>query len=141
MKRLKIMIRVFRETGADTLIGIYLGFFLLCELIFWIVEPGISTYWDALWYCFTVASTVGFGDIVVATRVSRILSMVLSLYSAVTLAIFTGVFVNYFNQLVQLRQKDSLAALADKTDRLPDMSRDELKKLSAQIKQRIAHKP
>ena len=135
------MIRVFRETGADTLIGIYLGFFLLCALIFWIVEPGISTYWDALWYCFTVASTVGFGDIVVATRVSRILSMVLSLYSAVTLAIFTGVFVNYFNQLVQLRQKDSLAALADKTDRLPDMSRDELKKLSAQIKQRIAHKP
>ena len=51
------MIRVFRETGADTLIGIYLGFFLLCALIFWIVEPGISTYWDALWYCFTVAST------------------------------------------------------------------------------------
>ena len=135
------MIRVFRETGADTLIGIYLGFFLLCALIFLLVEPGISTYWDALWYCFTVASTVGFGDIVVATRVSRILSMVLSLYSAVTLAIFTGVFVNYFNQLVQLRQKDSLAALADKTDRLPDMSRDELKKLSAQIKQRIAHKP
>ena len=134
------MIRVFRETGADTLIGIYLGFVLLCALIFRVVEPGIDAYWDALWYCFTVASTVGFGDIVVTSRVSRALSVVLSLYSAVTLAIFTGVFVNYFNQLVQLRQKDSLATLADKLDRLPDMPRDELRKLSEQIRGKIAHK-
>ena len=84
---------------------------------------------------------MGFGDIVVTARVSRILSMVLSLYSAVTLAIFTGVFVNYFNQLVQLRQRDSLATLADKLDCLPDMSREDLRKLSAQIKRKIAHKP
>lgn len=134
------MTRVFRETGADTLIGAYLGFVLVCALIFWIVEPGVSTYWDALWYCFTVASTVGFGDIVVSLRVSRILSVVLSLYSAVTLAIFTGVFVNYFNQLVELRQKDSLATLEDKLDKLPEMSRDDLKRLSEQIRKKIAHK-
>ena len=44
MKRLKIMIRVFRETGADTLIGIYLGFVVLCALIFRTVEPSISSY-------------------------------------------------------------------------------------------------
>ena len=134
------MIQVFRETGADTLIGIYLGFFLLCALFFLVVEPGITSYWDALWYCFTVASTVGFGDIVVAGRVSRILSVVLSLYSAVTLAIFTGVFVSYFNQLVQLRQKDSLAMLADKLDNLPEMSQDDLRRLSQQIRKKISGK-
>ena len=135
------MVRIFRETGADALIGAYLGFVMLCALIIWIADPGVSTYPDALWYCFTVASTIGFGDILVSARISRILSVVLSLYSAVTLAIFTGVFVNYFNQLVELRQKDSLATLEDKLDKLPEMSRDDLNRLSEQIRKKIARKP
>ena len=137
MKKLKTMMMVLRETGADALIGSYLGFTLLCALVIWIREPEIATYWDALWYCFTVASTIGFGDIVVHARISRILSVALSIYSAATLAIFTSVLVNYFQQLVQLRQKDSLATLADKLDRLPDMSREDLKRLSEQIRQKI----
>ncbi len=137
MKRLKTMIMVLRETGAGRLIGAYIAFLLLCALLIWIAEPEITTYRDALWYCFTVASTIGFGDVVVHMRLSRILSVVLSFYSAVTLAIITSVLVSYFNQLMQLRQKGSLAALADKLDRLPDMSKEELKRLSEQIKKKF----
>ena len=137
MKRLKTMIMVLRETGADRLIGAYMAFLLICALLIWIAEPGINTYGDALWYCFTVASTIGFGDVVVHMRLSRILSVALSFYSAVTLAIVTGVFVSYFNQLLRLREKDSLTTLADKLDRLPDLSREELKRLSEQIKKKF----
>jgi hypothetical protein len=134
MKRLKTMIMVLRETGANGLIGAYMAFLLICALLIWIAEPGITTYGNAPWYCFTVASTIGFGDVVVQMRLSRILSVVLSFYSAVTLAIVTGVLASYFNRLIQLRDKDSLATLSDKLDRLPDMSREELKRLSEQIK-------
>lgn len=134
MKRLKTMIMVLRETGANRLIGAYMAFLLICALLIWIAEPGITTYGNALWYCFTVASTIGFGDVVVHMRLSRILSVVLSFYSAVTLAIVTGVLASYFNRLIQLRDRDSLATLSDKLDRLPDMSREELKRLSEQIK-------
>ena len=137
MKRLKTLAMVLRETGAYRLIGAYMTFLLLCALLIWIVEPEITTYRDALWYCFTVASTVGFGDIVVHMRLSRILSVVLSFYSAVTLAIITSVLVSYFNQLMRLREKDSLATIADKLDRLPDMSKEELKRLSEQIKKKF----
>lgn len=28
------------------------------------IEPEIHNYFDALWYCFSVISTIGFGDIV-----------------------------------------------------------------------------
>jgi hypothetical protein len=131
------MIMVLRETGACRLIGAYMAFLLLCALLIWIVEPEITTYGNALWYCFTVASTIGFGDVVVHMRLSRILSVVLSFYSAVTLAIVTGVLASYFNRLIQLRDKDSLATLADKLNRLPDMSREELKRLSEQIKRKF----
>ena len=139
MKRFKTLVMVLRQTGADALIGTYLGFALVCALIIWRCEPEITTYLDALWYCFTVASTVGFGDIVVHARISRVLSVVLSLYSAVTLAIVTSVFVNYFHQIVQLRQRDSLASLADRLDRLPEMSQEELKKLSEQVRMKLRH--
>ena len=75
----------------------------------------------------------------VHARLSRVLSVVLSLYSAVTLAIVTSVFVNYFHQIVQQRQRDSLASLADRLDRLPEMSREELKKLSEQVRMKLRH--
>ena len=139
MERFKTLVMVLRSTGADVLIGAYLVFLLACALVVWFSEPEIITYRDALLYCFTVASTLGFGDIVVHARISRVLSVVLSLYSAVTLAIVTSVFVNYFHQIVQQRQRDSLASLADRLDRLPEMSREELKKLSEQVRMKLRH--
>ena len=51
----------------------------------------------------------------------------------------TGVIVNYYMQLVELRQQESLAVIMDKLERLPELSRQELKQLSDQI--RNAKKP
>ena len=131
------MIRIINRTGLTKVLIAYIITLFAGALLITIFEPGIKNYGDALWYCFTVASTIGFGDVVVHMRLSRILSVVLSFYSAVTLAIVTGVLASYFNQLVQLRDKDSLATLADKLNRLPDMSREELKRLSEQIKRKF----
>ena len=134
MKKLKTLGRVLRNTGANKIIVGFIGFLLVCALVIWICEPDIHTYREALWYCFTVVSTIGFGDVVVRTAISRILSVVLSLYAVITLAIFTGVIVNYFTQLVELRQKETLAAVLDKLERLPELSKEELIQLSDQIK-------
>ena len=117
----------------------FVAFMLLTALVIWVCEPEIKTYQEALWYCFTVVSTIGFGDVVVHTSISRSLSVVLSLYAVVTLAIFTGVIVNYYTQLVELRQQESLAVIMDKLERLPELSRQELEQLSDQI--RNAKKP
>ena len=115
----------------------FVAFMLLTALVIWVCEPEINTYREALWYCFTVVSTIGFGDVVVHTAVSRSLSVVLSLYAVVTLAIFTGVIVNYYMQLVELRQQESFAAIMDKLERLPELSRQELEQLSDQIRKRL----
>ena len=42
------------------------------------IEPEIHNYFDALWYCFSVISTIGFGDIVVISIVAKILTILLS---------------------------------------------------------------
>ena len=87
-----------------------------------------------------MVSTIGFGDVVVHTLLSRALSVLLSVYAVVTVAIFTGVIVNAFNRVVELRQQESITAIVDKLDRLPEMSKEELTQLSLQIKKRLGKK-
>ena len=136
MKKLKLIGFILHETGADKIITGFLGFMLICTTVIWLVEPEITRWNEALWYCFTVVSTIGFGDVVVHTFVSRVLSIVLSIYAVVTLAIFTGVIVNFYNQIVERRQSESLASLMDRVDDLPKLSREELTRLARQIQQR-----
>lgn len=78
---------------------------LLCLLIvfgggigYWILEPGVHSLTDGLWLAFTTAATVGYGDIVPTSHVSRVFSAlvvlvglgVLSLVTASVSAIFVG---------------------------------------------------
>ena len=138
-KKTRLLWQIIRETGADAILWSFLLLLLLSALLIWRVEDGMRTYEEAIWYCFTVASTIGFGDIVVHTPVSRIVSIVLSFYSVFVLAILTAVVVNYFNETIELRKKDSMTAMVDKLEHLHELSRDELKELSARIRERINH--
>ena len=46
----------------------------------------------------------------------------------------TGVVVNFFNQLVALRQKRTLAALLDKLERLPELPPEELEQIAQKVR-------
>ena len=136
MKRLRLIGSILKNTGADKMMLSFISYMVLCALLIWLLESGNITFLDAIWFCFTVVSTIGFGDVVVHNTLSRVLSMTLSLYAVIALAIFTAVIVNYFTQLMELRQKNSLAAVIDKLERLPELSKEELEQLSEQIKRK-----
>ena len=133
MRKLKILGRIMKETRADRILSGFVIFYVGCAVIIWLWEPGIKSLGDALWYCYAVITTIGFGDIIVTTHIARIISVVLSIYAVLVIAIVTGVIVNYFTQIVQLRQKETLASVLDKLERLPEMSERELEELSKQI--------
>ena len=136
MRKIRLIRRILKHTGADKIVFGFVGFMLLTALVIWACEPEIHTYREALWYCFTVVSTIGFGDVVVRTPISRGLSVALSIYAIVTLAIFTGVIVNYYTQLVELRQQESLAYIMEKLEHLEELPKQELEELSNQIRHR-----
>lgn len=140
MKQLRLLIRVLKETHTFKIILIFMAFFFVCAFIFWFMEPAITTFTDALWYCYAVVTTVGFGDIVVHTHLARILSVILSVYAVVIIAIFTGVVVNFFMKMIQLKEKETMTAFLDKLEHLPEMSKEELKELSEQVKKYHAKK-
>ena len=134
MKRMKILRRVLRETGANKIWSGFLLLFFASAFIIWLLEPGMKTYGNALWYCYTVVTTIGFGDIVAQHPLSRILSVCLSISAAVAFALITGVIVNFYTQVTQLRHKDTLAALIDKLERLPELPPEELEEISCKVR-------
>lgn len=134
MKKLKILAAVLRKTKADKIILGFVLFLFLCAFIIMLVEPDINKYGDALWYCYAVFSTIGFGDIVATAFVTKVLSVLITVYALFAVAVVTGVVVSFYNGCVEQQYKDSKAAFIDKLQRLPELSREELEEISRKAK-------
>ena len=134
MKDLRVIRRILKDTKADRIWVAFVLFVLVSGLIVWLAEPDIATYGDALWYCYAVITTVGFGDVVAVTAVVRVISVLLSAFAVLVIAIITGVIVNYYNQIVSLRQKETFVAFMDRLEHLTELSTEELAEMSEQVK-------
>jgi len=69
----------------------------LCHLIlglgglgFWLVEPDVHSFSDGLWLAFTTAATVGYGDLVPTTMLSRGFAVVVVLLGLAVLSLVTA---------------------------------------------------
>ena len=134
MKKLRILKSILKRTHTTGILASYLLFVFIDALVIYLADPSITSYGDALWYCYAVISTAGFGDLVVTTIVGRLCSVLLTVYSIIVIALVTGVIVNYYNQLIQVKQKETLSSFMDRIQRLPELSRDELAEMSANAK-------
>ena len=105
MKRLKILVEILKKTGAWKILMSFIGFVFLDAFLIFLIDPAVGTYGDALWYCYAVISTAGFGDVVVTKPLTKFLSVVLTAYALLVIAIVTGVVVNYYTELIH-RNKD-----------------------------------
>ena len=134
MKRLKLLWRVIRSTHSDYLIYTLVVLIFAFAGILTAIEPGIRTYGDAVWYCFSVVTTIGFGDMAATTFVGRVLSIVLGVFGILVVGLVVGVVVAYYNELIRARHSESLELFAEKLERLPELSREELAEMSVQVK-------
>ena len=134
MKQIKLLKAVLKRTYADRLILGFVVFFLTDALIILLVEPGVTNYWDAIWYSYAVFSTAGFGDLVAVTVLGRILSILLTIYTILIVAIVTGVVVAFYNDTVSMKYKASKAEILDKLEHLEDLSKEELADISERIR-------
>lgn len=104
--RLSVLQKIIRKTyTAEILFGLLL-LIVSFSFVFVTLEPGFNTYVDAVWYCFSVVTTIGFGDFTVASLVSRALTVILGVYGIVVVAVITSVVVNFYNEVKDSDQKD-----------------------------------
>lgn len=132
-KGLRLLLRTMKNTHAHQIVLGFVGFLLVSALVFWMVEPEFTTYSDGLWYCYAVFTTVGFGDIVASTLIGKALSIFISIYAILVIAIVTGTVVSLYSQLVEIKQKESIGEFIDKLERLPELSKEELEEISKQV--------
>lgn len=110
--------RRHRLVRQGLLYSLALGFLILGlgGVGFWLIDPNVPTLSDGLWLAFTTAATVGYGDLVPTTHLSRLFSVlvvllglaVLSLVTASLAAIFVEEEVEIEDRAIE---KDLLAEL------------------------------
>ncbi len=127
------MWRILKYTHTDRVLVVYILFTLLAALLVLITEPTITNYLDALWYCYAVTFTVGFGDYTATLLFPRLISLVVSVYSTLVIAILTGVIVKFINEQIDRQNNATLTAFLEKLERLPEMSKEELKEMSDKV--------
>lgn len=134
MRNSKILWRVLKRTRADKILYGYLILLFGISLAIWFIEPEINTIFDSLWYCFSVLTTIGFGDFIAVTFIGRILSVVLSIYSILIIAIIPGVITSFYLESIKIRSKESMEKFLYDLERLPELSKEELNDLSEKAK-------
>ena len=114
--RLDLLRDIVRRTYAAEII---FGLILLILSFSWVLlytDPGFEHYPDALWYCFAVVTTIGFGDITAVTVIGRALSVVLGIYGIIVVALITSIIVNFYGEMKKAVPEDEETAPEDETE-------------------------
>ena len=71
-------------------------------------EPAMKNLGDAMWYCFAIVTTIGFGDITAVTVKGRVLSVILGMYGIIVVSLITSIIVNFYGEMKRENtQKDN----------------------------------
>lgn len=71
-------------------LGLALVILLFGGVGFWLIDPRIQNLSDGLWLAFTTAATVGYGDLIPHTPLSRIFSVFVVLLGLAVLSLVTA---------------------------------------------------
>lgn len=130
----RLFLKAFKSVGADKVMIVYIIWFFVAAIPIWLIEPGINSYGDSLWFCFASATSIGYGDLIATTVVGRIIAVILTIYSIAVIAIFTAVVVGFFNDMAKVRANESVQKFTDDLEHLPELSKEELENLSERVK-------
>ncbi len=117
-----------------------LGFvaaFFLGALIILQTEAGISTYGDALWYTFVACTTIGFGDITAVTHAGRLVTVFITIYEILLVAMISGVVVTHYLEVVHTQEKQTATLFLDKAKRLTELSIEELDEIEEKVRKMV----
>lgn len=96
--KFKVLFKIIVNTFAlEVLFGL-LATIVASSLVLLTIEESFTTFGDALWYCFAVVTTIGFGDMVAKTLIGRIISVILGMYGIIAVAVITSIIVNFYNE-------------------------------------------
>ena len=134
MKKLRILWTVIKRVKFDKALFAFILWFFIAAFIILLAEPSVNTYRDALWYTFVSCTSIGFGDITAVTFIGRLVTILITIYEIVLVAMFSGLVVSYYLEVVHRREKMTATVFLDKMEHLSELSREELVEIEEKIK-------
>ena len=111
--RIDILKDIIRETYALEIITGLLIAIVAFSFVLRYYEDSIHTFWDGLWYCFAVVTTIGFGDITATSAIGRGLSIILGVYGIIVVSLITSIIVNFYGEMKRTRATQHAGESAD----------------------------
>ncbi|WP_373843126.1 potassium channel family protein [Bacteroides heparinolyticus] len=129
LKRTK---RILRTNGLNKALWFTAAVILLGSLGIYVAEKGqtIDSFFDAVWWSFVTATTVGYGDISPATSAGRLIAGVLMITGIGAISMITSAISTYFingkDQKLASVENDSLKRFIMSSNELSDNEKSEL---------------
>lgn len=134
MKKLRLLWKVIRRLNFDRILYGFIGWYAVASVLILIVEPGITRLGDAFWYMFVACTSIGFGDVISITFIGRLLTVITTIYEIVIVAMFSGVVVSYYLEVVHRRENETIAMYLDKLEHATELSPEELREIQDKVK-------
>ena len=93
---------VVKTHAAEIIFGLVLLIVTFAMLLTFF-EPNMGKFTDALWYCFAIVTTIGFGDMTATSAIGRILTVILGVYGIIVVALITSIIVNFYGEMKKSR--------------------------------------
>ena len=105
--RLDLLKEIIQKTYAVEIIA-GLGLMMVAfSYVLMFTDEVFKTFWDALWYCFAIVTTIGFGDLAATSALGRLLSVILGIYGIIVVALITSIIVNFYGEMKKENHPES----------------------------------
>ena len=117
--KLDVLKEIIRKTYAAEIISGLLLLIVAFSYMLKFTDEAFTSFEEALWYCFAVVTTIGFGDLTPTTSIGRVLSVILGAYGIVVVALITSIIVNFYGEMKKESAKQTVEKDSGDDDRHP----------------------
>ena len=135
MRRVRFFWVIIKRCHFDKFLYIFIISFFACSLIVQLAEPGIKNYGDAMWYLFVSCTTIGFGDMITNSILGRLMTVYLTIYEIVLVALLSGVVISHYIEVIHRREQMTATMFMDKLEHLTELDQDELLEIQEKAKE------
>ncbi len=135
MKNIDLFAIILRQTKTVRFLVSFVVVFTILSLLIMAVDPNINTLSDAIWFGFMVVTTIGFGDLTVASLLGRLLTVMLGLYGILAIGFITGVGASWLFEKVKENGSGSVTSMVYQLEHLDQLSDEQIQSLSDKVEQ------